>query len=171
MHRLRRVLQWLSQGRYPHGAGPGGLSVPAGDRWLCPVRPLHAYLPGAEAAGARRTEPAAFIVWNGDEAARRNSTAGGAFSALAEYVLEGGGVVFGAALDNDLRVSHIAVKNRHDLPQLRGSKPVQSDVGESYQQVRLYLDQGRQVLFSGTALPGGRPVPLSGRAPGTAHHL
>ena len=97
-----------------------------------------------------RTEPAAFIVWNGDEAVRRDSTAGGAFSALAEYVLEGGGVVFGAALDNDLRVSHIAVKNRHDLPQLRGSKPVQSDVGESYQQVRLYLDQGRQVLFSGT---------------------
>ena len=55
-----------------------------------------------------------------------------------------------AALDSGLRVSHIAVKNRHDLPQLRGSKPVQSDVGESYQQVRLYLDQGRQVLFSGT---------------------
>lgn len=27
---------------------------------------------------------------------------------------------------------------------------MQSDVGESYQQVRLYLDQGRQVLFSGT---------------------
>ena len=51
-----------------------------------------------------RTEPAAFIVWNGDEAVRRNSTAGGAFSALAEYVLEGGGVVFGAALDGDLRV-------------------------------------------------------------------
>ena len=97
-----------------------------------------------------RTEPAAFIVWNGDEAVRRNSTAGGAFSALAEYVLEGGGVVFGAALDSGLRVSHIAVKNLHDLPQLRGSKPVQSDVGESYQQVRLYLDQGRQVLFSGT---------------------
>ena len=97
-----------------------------------------------------RTEPAAFIVWNGDEAVRRDSTAGGAFSALAEYVLEGGGVVFGAALDNDLRVSHIAVKNLHDLPRLRGSKPVQSDVGESYQQVRLYLDQGRQVLFSGT---------------------
>ncbi|WP_440555669.1 Coenzyme F420 hydrogenase/dehydrogenase, beta subunit C-terminal domain, partial [Vescimonas sp.] len=77
-------------------------------------------------------------------------TAGGAFSALAEYVLEGGGVVFGAALDDGLKVSHIAVKNLHDLPRLRGAKPVQSDVGESYQQTRLYLDQGRQVLFSGT---------------------
>ena len=97
-----------------------------------------------------RTEPAAFIVWNGDEAVRRNSTAGGAFSALAEYVLEGGGVVFGAALDDRLRVAHTAVKNAHELSRLRGAKPVQSDIGETYQQVRLYLDQGRQVLFSGT---------------------
>ena len=97
-----------------------------------------------------RTEPAAFAVWNGDEDVRRRSTAGGAFSALAEYVLEGGGVVFGAALDDSLKVCHIAVKNLHDLPRLRGTKPVQSDIGESYQQVRLYLDQGRQVLFSGT---------------------
>ena len=97
-----------------------------------------------------RTEPAAFIVWNGDESVRRVSTAGGAFSALAEFVLESGGVVFGAAMDDALRVVHLSVKNPHDLPRLRGVKPVQSDIGESYQQVRLYLDQGRQVLFSGT---------------------
>ena len=97
-----------------------------------------------------RTEPAVFAVWNRDDAARQASTAGGVFSALAEYVLEGGGVVFGAALDDRLRVAHTAVKNAHELPRLRGAKPVQSDIGETYQQVRLYLDQGRQVLFSGT---------------------
>lgn len=97
-----------------------------------------------------RTEPAVFAVWNRDAAARQASTAGGVFSALAEYVLEGGGVVFGAALDDRLRVAHTAVKNAHELPRLRGAKPVQSDIGETYQQVRLYLDQGRQVLFSGT---------------------
>ena len=89
-------------------------------------------------------------MWNRDPAVRRESTSGGAFSALAEYVLEGGGVVFGAALDNDLRVVHTAVKNVQELHRLRGSKPVQSDMGDAYQQVRLYLDQGRQVLFSGT---------------------
>ena len=59
-------------------------------------------------------------------------------------------MVFGAALDESLRVTHIAVKNLHDLLRLQGAKPIQSDMGESYQQVRLYLDQGRQVLFSGT---------------------
>ena len=97
-----------------------------------------------------RTEPAVFAVWNRDAAARQASTAGGVFSALAEYVLEGGGVVFGAALDDRLRVAHTAVKNAHELPRLRGAKTVQSDIGETYQQVRLYLAQGRQVLFSGT---------------------
>jgi len=97
-----------------------------------------------------RTAPQVFAVWNRDPAVRRESTSGGAFSALAAYVLEGGGVVFGAALDNDLRVVHTAVKNVHELHRLRGSKPVQSDMGDAYQQVRLYLDQGRQVLFSGT---------------------
>lgn len=97
-----------------------------------------------------RTAPQVFAVWNRDPAVRRESTSGGAFSALAAYVLEGGGVVFGAALDKDLRVVHTAVKNVHELHRLRGSKPVQSDMGDAYQQVRLYLDQGRQVLFSGT---------------------
>lgn len=97
-----------------------------------------------------RTAPQVFAVWSRDESVRQASTCGGAFSALAEYVLDGGGVVFGAALDENLRVVHTAVKNVHDLSRLRGMKPVQSDTGDAYQQVRLYLDQGRQVLFSGT---------------------
>ena len=97
-----------------------------------------------------RTAPQVFAVWSRDESVRQASTCGGAFSALAEYVLEGGGVVFGAALDENLRVVHTAVKNVHALSRLRGMKPVQSDTGDAYQQVRLYLDQGRQVLFSGT---------------------
>ena len=97
-----------------------------------------------------RTAPQVFAVWSRDESVRQASTCGGAFSALAEYVLEGGGVVFGAALDENLRVVHTAVKNVHDLSRLRGMKPVQSNTGDAYQQVRLYLDQGRQVLFSGT---------------------
>lgn len=97
-----------------------------------------------------RTAPQVFAVWSRDESVRQASTCGGAFSALAEYVLEGGGVVFGAALDENLRVVHTAVKNVHDLSRLRGMKPVQSDTGDAYQQVRLYLDQGRQALFSGT---------------------
>lgn len=95
-------------------------------------------------------EPAVFAAWNPDNAVRQNSTCGGVFSLLADYVLEGGGVVFGAGMDAQLRVRHEAVKRKEDLPRIRGAKPVQSDVTGIYQQVRRELDWGRPVLFSGT---------------------
>ena len=97
-----------------------------------------------------RPEPAAFVAWNPDEEVRLSSSAGGIFIPLAEYVLEGGGVVFGAALEDDLHVRHIAVKDKDELCRLRGAKLVQSEVGDSYIKVRMYLEQGRKVLFSGT---------------------
>lgn len=98
----------------------------------------------------KRSAPAVFAAWNPDEAIRGVSTAGGVFALLADYVLEGGGVVFGAALDEELRVRHVAITSPADLPSLLGSKPIQSDTGDSYERVRRYLDQGRRVLFSGT---------------------
>lgn len=97
-----------------------------------------------------RSEPAVFAVWNPDEAVRCQSGAGGAFSLLAEFILDDGGVVFGAAVDEDLRVRHIAVKQKSDLPRLRGAKLVQSEIGDSYQRVRHYLSRGCRVLFTGT---------------------
>ena len=96
-----------------------------------------------------RDRPAAFAAWNADEAVRACSTAGGVFTALARYVLEGGGVVFGAALDEKLQVRHIAVKDPEELRLLRGAKPIQSELGETFQQVQRYLEQGRAVLFVG----------------------
>ena len=69
---------------------------------------------------------------------------------MAEFALECGGVVFGAALDEKLQVRHIVVKNKEDLRLLRGAKPIQSELGETYQQVQMYLEQRRFVLFCGT---------------------
>ena len=107
---------------------------------ICPVRKQR----------EPRPEPAVFAAWNPDAAVRQASTAGGVFSLLAEYILDEGGVVFGAALDEELQVRHIAVKDKAELPRIRGAKPVQSDLGDSFRRVRHYLDQGRRVLFSGT---------------------
>ncbi len=98
----------------------------------------------------KRPEPMAFAVWNSDEAQRQTCTAGGVFPLLAEFILEDGGVVFGAAMDEKLHVRHRAVTQKADLPQLCGAKPVQSEIGDSYALVRRYLDRGRRVLFTGT---------------------
>ena len=104
---------------------------------ICPVRKQR----------EPRPEPAVFAAWNPDAAVRQASTAGGVFSLLAEYILDEGGVVFGAALDEELQVRHIAVKDKAELPRIRGAKPVQSDLGDSFRRVRHYLDQGRRCCF------------------------
>lgn len=93
--------------------------------------------------------PAAFAAWNKEADIRRDSTSGGAFSALADYVLEGGGVVFGAALDARQHLRHIACFRKEDLWRLRGAKYVQSDLEGVFREVKKCLES-RQVLFSGT---------------------
>lgn len=86
-----------------------------------------------------------------DDSIRMNSSSGGAFSAIAEYVLSQDGVVFGAAFDEKFEIKHICVDNIDELHRLRGSKYVQSRIGDSYSQVRKYLNDNRMILFSGTA--------------------
>ena len=101
----------------------------------------------------RRTKEdvAAYALIHRDEEVRRRSSSGGAFSALASAVLNQGGVVFGAAFDENFNVRHIAVTEEKDLEKLRGSKYVQSRIGDCYSQAKQYLDAGRLVYFSGTA--------------------
>lgn len=86
-----------------------------------------------------------------DGAVRAASSSGGAFSAIAEYVLEQGGVVFGAAFDKNFDVEHIGIEKIEDLGKLRGSKYVQSRIGDSFKQAKVYLKEGRLVFFTGTA--------------------
>ena len=92
-----------------------------------------------------------FALVHKDEEIRSKSSSGGAFSAIAEYVLEQGGVVFGAAFDEKFDVCHICVDRAEDLYRLRGSKYVQSRIGDTYQQAKEHLQQGRLVFFTGTA--------------------
>jgi len=112
--------------------------------------------------------PAAFAAWNRDDAIRKDSTSGGVFTALADYVLESGGIVFGAAMDGRQHLRHIACFRKEDLWRLRGAKYVQSDLGETFREVKAALAAERQVLFSGTPCQvdglyrylGGRPEKL-----------
>lgn len=88
---------------------------------------------------------------NPDEDVRLLSSSGGVFSMLAEKVIENGGVVFGAAFDKEWNVMHKAASTIEELAQFRGSKYVQSVIGDCYDRVQFYLEKGREVLFSGTS--------------------
>ena len=97
------------------------------------------------------TGTAAFVGYCRNEVIRKQSSSGGIFSVLAEWVLQQNGVVFGAAFDENCEVYHIAIDTEADLPKLRGSKYVQSRLGNVYPEVRRYLEMERKVLFTGTA--------------------
>ena len=78
------------------------------------------------------------------------SSSGGAFSMIARWILEQKGIVFGAAMNEDFTVAHIGIESIEDLYKLRGSKYVQSSIGNTYQIAKDNLNKGRKVLFSGT---------------------
>lgn len=92
----------------------------------------------------------AFAIKNKDDAEREQSTSGGVFPLLAREILDVGGIIYGAAYDNDFSVRHIAVEDSKNLPFLQGTKYVQCIVGRVFSEVKDQLKAGRQVLFSGT---------------------
>lgn len=87
---------------------------------------------------------------NKDFDVKMKSASGGMFSILADYVLDKGGVVFGATLDNSCEVRHIMIDDKKNLSKLRGSKYVQSIIGDTFTQAKEQLDKERLVLFVGT---------------------
>lgn len=98
----------------------------------------------------RSLQTLAYAVQNRNETIRDASTSGGIFSLLAENIIDQGGLVFGAAYDDNFTVRHIAIADRQELSHLRGAKYTQSVVGNSFQKVKTILNSGRKVLFSGT---------------------
>ena len=92
----------------------------------------------------------AFACINNNDNIRIQSSSGGVFTLIAEYVLDNGGVVFGAAFDDELNVKHIEVSTKKELNLLRGSKYLQSEIGDSFIRVKEYLENGKLVLFTGT---------------------
>ena len=95
-------------------------------------------------------ESCSYAIWNKNVEDRLNSSSGGVFSALAEKTILDGGVVYGAAWDENMQLMHIAIEEVGKLDALRRSKYVQSNTDGVYKDVRSQLKTGRKVLFCGT---------------------
>ena len=80
----------------------------------------------------------------------KTSSSGGVFYILASKIIEKGGVVFGACFDSTWRVIHDYAENFEELNKFKGSKYAQSFLGDSFNKVKDFLKEGREVLFSGT---------------------
>lgn len=102
----------------------------------------------AKTANNLGNEPTYYSLQANNEI-RKTSTSGGAFHLLATWILHEGGVVIGAAMVNQ-RVKHICIREKADLRLLSGSKYVQSDTTGIFKETREMLENGKNVLFSGT---------------------
>lgn len=92
-----------------------------------------------------------YAAVNLDENTRMGSSSGGIFWALVNKTINEGGLVFGAAFDNEWMVFHSSAETLEEAKRFQGSKYVQSRVTGCYKQVLDSLNKGRIVLFSGTA--------------------
>lgn len=94
--------------------------------------------------------PMAYAAINRNDQQRRLSSSGGVWRALADKVLQRGGVVFGAVFDENYNVVIAACDTPEKAVGTCGSKYVQADVGNAYQEAKRLLEEGRQVLYCGT---------------------
>ncbi len=92
----------------------------------------------------------AYAVNHINDKVRKESSSGGVFTAIAEYVLNNGGVVFGVMMDENREIRHSYVDNVNELIKFKTSKYVQSKVDVTFEQAKSFLESGKLVLFTGT---------------------
>lgn len=92
----------------------------------------------------------AYVVWNLDESDRVNSASGGAASVFSRYFIENNGVVFGCKIDEDLNILHGCAERVSEIEIFKGSKYVQSYIGNAYKEAKKKLEANINVIFFGT---------------------
>lgn len=85
-----------------------------------------------------------------DSNTKNESSSGAIFTSIANKILKVGGIVFGARYDRDWEVCHDYCIDAESLYKLRGSKYMQSRIGNNFKLVEQFLKEGKDVLFSGT---------------------
>ena len=95
-------------------------------------------------------ETKAYAAINKDDEVRAQSSSGGVFFPLAQWVINQGGVVFGARWNDKWEVVHDYAEDIEGVKAFMRSKYVQSVVGDTLKQAKAFLEAGRWVLYSGT---------------------
>lgn len=82
---------------------------------------------------------------------RSISSSGGIFPAIANYILNQGGLIVGAAFDSKYNVYHKIISSPEELKEIQASKYAQSKIGLLYKEIKKYLQSGKIVFFTGMA--------------------
>lgn len=129
-----------------------GFKVPKIDSAIClECKACQKVCPVLSEAGSFIKNQKGWAAWSLNETIRRESSSGGLFYELANYIISKGGIVYGAAFDEYMNVIHIGVDNLDGLNKLMGSKYVQSDISLVFKEIKQKLVSLKvPILFSGT---------------------
>lgn len=94
--------------------------------------------------------PDVYAVRHKDMDEIKTSRSGAVFIALSDWILEQGGAVYGVGYEDHFRVVHKRATNREERNEFKGSKYVQSDLKDTFLQIKKDLKKGYKVMFSGT---------------------
>ena len=96
------------------------------------------------------SQPDVYAARHKDMQEIETSRSGAAFIALSDWVIEHGGIVYGAGYTDHFRVVHKRAVSKEERNEFKGSKYVQSDLTGVFRQVKADLKAGLLVMFSGT---------------------
>lgn len=111
-------------------------------RKVCPLtkEPLHIL----------KDENQTYAAYMKSDEVLKNSASGGMFTAFSDVILNKGGTVFGHVYDEGCRVICAQANNESERNRMRGSKYVQSDMHNIYENIKSACTKGKNVLFTGT---------------------
>ena len=89
-----------------------------------------------------------YAASNINDKVKSNSSSGGIYPLLAEYVISNSGIVF-ASVYEGTAVKYISVDSIEDIPGTQGSKYAPSDLQDTFIHIKEALNKGREVLFVG----------------------
>lgn len=97
-----------------------------------------------------RSLPVAYAAFSKSEIVRRNSSSGGIFTEVSKQIFAKGGIVYGAAYDEQFEVRHCCIGDSTELYKIQGAKYAESNLGNTYEEILTNLKKGKLILFSGT---------------------
>ena len=89
------------------------------------------------------------MISNKNNQERETSSSGGVFTLLCEETINNGGVVFGAAFDEEFNVRHTYAETLDECIKFRGSKYVQSKIGNTYKKAKEIYETDRINIANG----------------------
>lgn len=90
-----------------------------------------------------------YVGYSKNDEDKENTSSGGLFPVIANYILDNSGIVIGAAFNENNKLNHIAISKKSELTKLKGSKYLQSNVNDIFPYIKENVENNK-ILFVGT---------------------